>query len=374
MDRSKYDDLLAKAESVEKESGMDAAIECLNNFIKENRNSVEGYLVRGILFSFSEITVDSKKALKDLDKVIMLAPNTPDAYFRRGSVYAKLGNLNKAHDDYNKTIELDADYAEAYANRSYIYIEKKEFQKAVDDCTKSIELFPDEPQSYYNRGVAYFCMGELEKSLDDYNKVIELSPEYAEVYLKRGFINSELDNIQESISDLERFLELDPDNKDAKLARNALKNLKKGKKIHRKTEKNKILTAMIIGCVIGTALGGLFSGYIWLGFVIGAFLGLGLSHFWKEHFKFELTERFSAIWWMLKDSIRQDIAEKGFIKGGFFGIFIYTPLRFLLGVVMFLFWPGLKLYFLLIISPFFAIYELVKACMDEAKVKNNKRT
>ena len=358
MDNKKYNELLNQAIFMLKKDGPETVFKSLDDSIKQNPNFLEAYLVRGEIYTEKG---DYEESLSDFEKAIKIDPSIPQSYFLRGMLYIKLRNdINKAFSDFNKAIELDSKYAAAYSNRGNMYLKMREPQKAIDDCTKAIELSSVEMEPYFNRGLAYANLGEFKKSLDDYNMVIKIDPKNVEALAKRGLCHSELGNIQEAISDFEKFLELDPNNKNADLVRDALKNLGNGKKINDNTDKKKILNKMIIGCVIGAIIVGSLSSFNWLGFVIGAFLGLGFDNFWKEC-KEEIIISFGALFNTLKKMSSDDVAEKGFLQGGLLGIFVYTPLRFLLGVVMFLFWPGLKLYFKLIISPFITINNFLKA-------------
>jgi Tfp pilus assembly protein PilF len=49
-------------------------------------------------------------ALKELDKTIKYLPNLAAAYARRGSIYYKLGNLERATINWNHALQLDPEY------------------------------------------------------------------------------------------------------------------------------------------------------------------------------------------------------------------------------------------------------------------------
>ena len=356
MEKSRYEELQTQIFSEFEKGGLKTALRYIDDCIKKTPDSIEAYLVRSELYIENG---DFKKALNDIEKSIMINSNVAESYFNRGFLFAKSGSdVKKALADFTKAIELDPDYAEAYTNRANMYLKLRETQRAIDDCNKAIELSPDDMESYYNRGLAYYKIGELEKALEDYDKVIELAPENVEAYGKRGLLNAQSGNISEAIRDYEKFLELDPNNLNAKLIQRSLLDLKSGK-TPREIERNKSLTTMIIGCVMGAVIIGLLSGFRWLGFVIGAYLGLGIGPFWED-LKEELVSRFSVYFAAIRQLLNDDVAEKGLIKGHLLGIFILTPFRFLIYIVMFLVWPGLKLYFKLLISPFIAISEFVQ--------------
>jgi len=279
-----YQDLLKQVMS-KLEAGGSEAVDYIDNYIKENPNSYEGYLIRGELDSEAGLF---KSALEDIEKVIQINPNEAIAYYDRGLLCVKSsGDINKALNDFNKAIELNANYVEAYVNRANMYLKLRELQKAINDCTKAIELSQNNFEAYFNRGLAYVNIGEFAKALDDYNKVIELAPENAEAYAKRGLLHSQLGNVQEAIRNYEKFLELDPNNKNATLVQNAINDLRNGKNTLSSTKTNVPLIIMLVGAVIGGIIVGSRVGMeprstnteILIGALVGVFLGSGIGPF-----------------------------------------------------------------------------------------------
>ena len=283
MEKHKYDELQKRIMST---SGWDEAVDYLENYIKNNPDSLEAYLIRGELHLEMG---DFQKALNDLEKVIRIDTNIAQSYFSRGMLYANSGDNNKALNDFSKAIELDENYIEAYSNRANMYLKLKEVQKAINDCTKAIELMPSDnesPEPYYNRGLAYMNINKAEKALEDYCKVIELAPDNAEAYAKRGLIYSGFGRTQEAINDYEKFLQLDPDNKNAYLVKDELNNLKSGKTVetveNNKEPVNKELRLLLICSAIcffiGTIMGA-SSGNVLMGMWFGLGSGVALSFF-----------------------------------------------------------------------------------------------
>ena len=73
----------------------------LNIAIKSLTNSLKYYY-----------TNEYHLALKELDKTIKYLPNLAAAYARRGSIYYKLGELNRATINWNRALQLDPEYEE----------------------------------------------------------------------------------------------------------------------------------------------------------------------------------------------------------------------------------------------------------------------
>jgi tetratricopeptide (TPR) repeat protein len=303
-----YDDLVQQMISIGGKSGFDAAIKFIDNYVNENPNNFEGYLVRSEIFTE---TGNLQNALDDSEKAITINPTEAIDYNNRGCIYIKSGNdINKALDDFNKAIELNPSYNSAYTNRANVYLKKRELQKAISDCTKAIELSSTDMEPYSNRGLAYYNRGvdnnnmeDLRKAFEDYNKVLELDPENAEAFAKRGLLNAQFGNTQEAISDYEEFLRLDPNNKNAKLVRDELAQLKSGKTLSSaesyevitgKKERKILLVLSAIGFILGIIIGANDRNiliWMWAGIGIGGALsflpeipGIFMSGYRKEGF------------------------------------------------------------------------------------------
>ncbi len=76
----------------------------------------------------------------DLDKVVAIMPDFPQAFFNRANVLVKLSDFKSAVVDYSEAIKLDDKFAEAYYNRGLAYLYLGNSEKAVDDLSRAGEL------------------------------------------------------------------------------------------------------------------------------------------------------------------------------------------------------------------------------------------
>ena len=76
----------------------------------------------------------------DLDKVVALMPDFPQAFFNRGNVQVKLNDFKSAVVDYSEAIRLDDRFAEAYYNRGLAYLYLGNTEEAIADLSKAGEL------------------------------------------------------------------------------------------------------------------------------------------------------------------------------------------------------------------------------------------
>jgi Flp pilus assembly protein TadD len=67
------------------------------------------------------ITNNSQAALEYLDKAKKNDPNNKSFYFADGTIYDKIGNMDKAVEAYNKAIAIDPNFYDAYFNLAVVY-------------------------------------------------------------------------------------------------------------------------------------------------------------------------------------------------------------------------------------------------------------
>lgn len=84
--------------------------------------------------------IDYRLVKEDLDKVVALMPDFPQALFNRGNVFVKLSDFKSAVVDYGEAIKLDDKFAEAYYNRGLAYLYLGNTEKAVADLSRAGEL------------------------------------------------------------------------------------------------------------------------------------------------------------------------------------------------------------------------------------------
>ena len=117
-----------------------------------------------------------QEAIDQYSESIRIAPDDFDAYFNRGSVYARLGQYQRALEDFNKAISLKPtkDVNLFYNNRGVAYLKLGQYQMAIDDFSKSIGLKPDDADAYNNRASCYLILGNREPGCRDAQKACSL--------------------------------------------------------------------------------------------------------------------------------------------------------------------------------------------------------
>ena len=142
-------------------------------------------------------------AIADLSKAIELDPTNAEHYSGRAFIYSTLAdyywdkadyywyqdeyqlfeeavinlvdNNNKAIADFTKVIELAPERAEVYFKRGQCYAGNEDYIRAITDFTKAIELGREDWSVYFNRACAYKELGDKNKALADYRKTLALT-------------------------------------------------------------------------------------------------------------------------------------------------------------------------------------------------------
>ena len=86
------------------------------------------------------VAIDYETVKKDLDQVLILAPDFVYAYYNRGNVLSMFKDYRGALADYDKAIELNPDFAEAYFNRGLTHIFLGNNKLGIADLSKAGEL------------------------------------------------------------------------------------------------------------------------------------------------------------------------------------------------------------------------------------------
>jgi tetratricopeptide (TPR) repeat protein len=69
-------------------------------------------------------------------------PRSPEACNKRGLVWSKKGDYDRAIADFSKALALNPGYDEAYFNRGFAWDQKGNVREALSDVQKALSLKP----------------------------------------------------------------------------------------------------------------------------------------------------------------------------------------------------------------------------------------
>jgi tetratricopeptide (TPR) repeat protein len=128
----------------------------------------------------------SDAALQDLDKAIQANPNSSDAFYRRGQLYAKRGDFSRAIEDFDVALRINPRDPEALNNRCWARAVVGELQGALRDCNDALQIRPDYGDAFDSRGFVNLKNGQPMKALADYDASLRINPRLASSLYGRG--------------------------------------------------------------------------------------------------------------------------------------------------------------------------------------------
>jgi len=163
-------------------------------------------------------------ALLAMDQHLKFHNNEAEAYYMRGSLRFRTGNIFGAKEDYDLGLQLNKNHSGLLESRAQWNADKGYYLKAVDDYSRLIQIAP-QANNYYQRGMMWFKLKMYNKSIKDYTEAILGSDvEKSDFYLARG-IAYQFNNASElALFDLDKTIALSPRLSKAYLYRAAAKS------------------------------------------------------------------------------------------------------------------------------------------------------
>ena len=184
------------------------AIKDFNKLKVINPNINEYFLYSGIA---NQKHGDYRQAIKDYNKAIISSQNKDDKelnYFKRGDLYWKLMQYNKAKQDFDNAIKINNDDMDTFYKRSNIKYLMGDTRGAIKDLDKALELNNKSADSYHNRGSLKFSEGNIIGSLKDFNLAIKYNNNSSITYYNRSIAKYKLNKKKSACLDLNKSIKL----------------------------------------------------------------------------------------------------------------------------------------------------------------------
>jgi len=165
-----------------------------------------------VYLKLAELYVNSAKneeSLTNIEEVLKIDRNTPEAFFWRGYNFREMKMYDKAISNFQKAIELKPDYVDAYVILGLLYQDKKD-PKAEEYFTSAIRINPKDTAALYDRGKYYQDMDSFQKAIDDYKKILDLDPNKRNPNFGIGYCLYKLKNYNDALGYFSKVLLIDP--------------------------------------------------------------------------------------------------------------------------------------------------------------------
>jgi tetratricopeptide (TPR) repeat protein len=202
------------------QSHYDSAIAEYTNAISIDSTCVDALTNRGVI---RDIHGDQSAAIEDYTRAIKINPSWADAYGKRAATYKSLKKYKEAIADYTAAIRLDSSsyefdptlrFANAYFGRGTVYYRRGDLDKAIADFDSALALNPKHSLVLINKAVALSDKKQYDSAIAGYTRAIALlSPlEYDGAqklaYLHRGNAFKAQGKYDQAIADYTSALEL----------------------------------------------------------------------------------------------------------------------------------------------------------------------
>jgi tetratricopeptide (TPR) repeat protein len=166
----------------------------------------DSYLLHGIAAAASGMSAD---AIAAFHHAITLDARNIFAYAHRGLAYRDRKAYEQAIEDINQVLILTPNLPEAARFRNLVYEEMDKARRGFGDFDYQLELYPDDKDAYVLQAMAHTAIGQYDQALASFEQALSLDPTDPRIYAGRGHIHLERADLKMAQEDLLRSWELD---------------------------------------------------------------------------------------------------------------------------------------------------------------------
>jgi tetratricopeptide (TPR) repeat protein len=158
-----------------------------------------------------ELTMSDRQTALDMySKQIEQDSTDTYALYRRGELFLKMKQFDKARDDFNRAIECGANAPQLFLQRAETNMALKRSDEALKDFAAAVELDPSDFGTLHSRFHSYSDHKLYDKALSDVNRLLEIAPD-GSVFLKhRAAVYHQLKQYDKALTDIDRAIFLEP--------------------------------------------------------------------------------------------------------------------------------------------------------------------
>lgn len=150
-------------------------------------------------------------ALREFNRVVLLAPGLADGHANRGLALAALGRGSAAEGAFEDALRLDPDHAAALNGMGCLLLDEDEVEKALVRFSAALKAEPNNPEIHYNRALGFYRVGLHTDAVAELDRSLELRPGHAPALAMRGVARLAQDDAEAALADLDAALELEPE-------------------------------------------------------------------------------------------------------------------------------------------------------------------
>ena len=172
-----------------KEGEFDAAKDAFQNAISLNpSNAHYHYSLGQLLQDYHDLDGAWQEAIHEFTKAIELAPSYVEAWYDRGSLYDKRGELEKACHDFQQVVARMPNYAARY-NLAVLYIKRQMWTEAQQVLEEILSIEPNDSDAYYHLADVHLkSSGDLGLAIDCLKSAIERDSDHLDARFALGLL------------------------------------------------------------------------------------------------------------------------------------------------------------------------------------------
>ena len=147
-----------------------------------------------------------KKARDLLEQVVLIKPNSADAYNNIGICLEKLNDLDGAIKNYNLAIDNRPNFAEAHNNIGVVFQKLRNFDQAILQYKKAISYKNLYLDPYINLANIFKETKQFEDAIKNYDLAINLNPNFADAYFNTATVLQDINNFEKAVLYFEKAL------------------------------------------------------------------------------------------------------------------------------------------------------------------------
>ena len=173
-----------------KEGEFDLAQEALQKAIELNpQNANYHYVLGQLLEDWTELEGAWEQATHEFTRAIELDSSYIEAWYNRGLLYEKLGDLEKACEDFKQVVSRAPAFHAARHNLGILYIKRQQWEDAERVFEGILEVEPREPDAHYHLAEIYLNLyGDADRAIHCLQYAIERDPEHLDARFELGLL------------------------------------------------------------------------------------------------------------------------------------------------------------------------------------------
>src|SRR5437899_1784595 len=154
---------------------------------------------------------DLVSARADFEKVVRLAPNSPEGHNSLGWVLLAQGEIDSAIVHFRAAVKLNPDFALAHMNFSSALSRKGDVAAALREAKEAVRLARDDSETHHILARTLDFSGDLDGAIGEFRRAIELEPKRAELHDDLGAVLVQKSDAQGAAAEFSEALRLQPD-------------------------------------------------------------------------------------------------------------------------------------------------------------------